>query len=199
MAITRTRPWVALVGAVLTGCTTTIVEPYYRPTNALVEHSYVKENADFSRYTSLLSGGLEIYYPEDAAPPSEEDLERIRSSFRRAFLNAIGDDYTIVGKPGPNVLLVRAQVIDLKVIGRGGNIDPGGRLRNVVARGELTFLMEMVDSVSGEVLGRAGDRTTDISSGAVPAGWDEVDAAAEYWAGLFRQWLDRSFGRTMRF
>lgn len=108
---------------------------------------------------------------------------------------AIGDDYEIVQSPGPDVLLIKAQLIDMKVAGAGQSYNASGRLRELVARGELTFLMEIVDSVSGEVLARAGDRTHDVRSADSAASWDEVDRAAAHWAGLFRNWLDRSLKR----
>ena len=77
-----------------TACTTTtVVEPFFRPPDAQVEQAYVSPDADFSIYTKLMADPLEIYYPENAPQPSEEELERLRQSFRDAFLTEIGDDY----------------------------------------------------------------------------------------------------------
>ena len=81
-----------LITAVLTGCTRTIVEAYDRPSETAISQAYVKRGADFSQYQSLMTDGLEIYYPEDGEPPAQEDLDRIRSIFREAFVAAIGDD-----------------------------------------------------------------------------------------------------------
>ncbi len=175
-------------------CTQIVV--YDRPSDVAVEHAFVKKGVDLGRYQRLMSSGLEIYYPSDVGSPPEADLQRMRQSFRAAFLTALGDDYVIVTEPGRDVLLVRAQLIDMKVIGREGNLTTGGLLREMVARGELTFIMEMVDSITGEVLVRAGDTTRDISNGEGNTEWAEVDAAAKHWAGLFRAWLDRSLKQT---
>ena len=90
---------------------------------------------------------------------------------------------------------VSAQVIDMKVTSGGAVFDASGKLRDIVAHGELTFLMEMSDSVTGQVLARAGDKSTDISAEHEDADWDDVRRAAEYWAGLFRNWLDASLGK----
>ena len=169
---------------------------YDRVHEAVVDSAYLNEAADFSRYTKLMSGGLEIYYPESDAPPDPSDIERIRDYFRTAFTRAIGDDYTIVDEPGPDVLLVKAQVIDLSINEGGAVYDPSGRLRDIVAHGELTFLMTMSDSQTGQVLARAGDKYSDISAERGEATWDDVREAAEYWAGLFRSWLDRSLGKA---
>jgi len=180
----------------LVACTKTVyVGSFNRVPNTAVEYAYINQEADFSQYTKLMSGGLEIYYPDDAEePPDPADLERIRNYFRGAFANAIGDAYEIVTEPGPGVLKVSAQIVDMKISPGGAVFEPSGRLRDVVAHGELTFLMEMSDSVTDQVLARAGDKSSDISADRDDATWDDVRRAAEYWAGLFRNWLDNSLG-----
>jgi hypothetical protein len=99
----------------------------------------------------------------------------------------------------PDALRLRAKIIDLKITGAGGTYEPGGKLRSLVAAGELTFLMELEDSMTSQVLGRAGDST---SSGArAPtndASWDEAQAAAVHWAYLFRNWLDANLAQACR-
>ncbi len=180
----------------LAACVEVTTTSYVRQSNTIVEQAYVQPGADFSKYTKLMTDGLEIYYPKSDAKPPEESLERIRASFRKAFTDAIGDDYEFVDTAGPDVLKIKAQLIDMKVTGAGGDYTASGRLHDLVARGELTLLMEMIDSESGSVLARAADRTTDISTDGDAAQWDEVDRAAVYWAGLFRNWLDVSMGKA---
>ena len=180
----------------LAACVEVTTTSYVRQSNTIVEQDYVQPGADFSKYTKLMTDGLEIYYPQSDAKPPEEALERIRASFRKAFTDAIGDDYEFVDTAGPDVLRIKAQLIDMKVIGAGADYTASGRFQDLVARGELTFLMEMIDSESGSVLARAADRTTDISTAGDAAQWDEVDRAAVYWAGLFRNWLDTSMGKA---
>ena len=191
-AITTTLAAAVLLAA----CVEVTTTSYVRQSNTIVEQAYVQPGADFSKYTKLMTDGLEIYYPQSDAKPPEEALERIRASFRKAFTDAIGDDYEIVDTAGPDVLRIKAQLIDMKITGAGGDYTASGRLQDLVARGELTFLMEMIDSESGSVLGRAADRTTDISAAGEAAQWDEIDKAAVYWAGLFRNWLDNSLGKV---
>ncbi len=179
----------AVAGCVPASVTTTV---YERPSNAVVEVAFVKPGVDFSRYSKLMTAGLEIYYPEAVRPVPEADIERIRSTFREAFRRAVAGRYPIVREPGPDVLEVRAQLIDMAVTGANSSYTASGRLRDLVARGELTFIMEVADSRTGEVLARAADRTTDVTAPGEPASWQEVEAAADYWARLFRDWLDRS-------
>jgi len=179
----------------LGACTTTIVTgSFHRVPNSAVEYAYINQEADFSKYTRLMSGGLEIYYPEGEETPDPANLERIRAYFRDAFAAAIGDAYEIVTEPGPDVLKVSAQIVDMKISPGGAVFEASGRLRDVVAHGELTFLMEMSDSVTGQALARAGDKSSDISADKDDATWDDVQRAAEYWAGLFRNWLDSALG-----
>ncbi len=181
---------------ILTGCVETTTTSYVRQSDTVVDQAYIQPGVDFSKYTKLMTDGLEIYYPQSDGAPPEEHLDRIRESFRSAFADAIGGDYEVVDAPGPDVLMVKAQLIDMKVTGASGNYTPSGKLRELVAYGELTFLMEMIDSESGDVLARAGDRTKDVSTGGGSAEWAEVDKAARYWAGLFRNWLDESLGKA---
>lgn len=194
------RQFAGLLAAValISGCVQQTTTSYVRPSNSVLEHGFVKQGTDFSQYTKLMVGGLGIYYPESDVPPPEADLQRIRESFRSAFAEALGSDYPIVTEPGPDVLKVRAQIIDMKITGADGEFSADGRLADLVSRGELTFLMEILDSRSEEVLARAGDRTSDITSPGNAADWAEVDRAAAHWAGMFRDWLDRSLGTPGR-
>lgn len=192
--------FMALAAAALplvAGCTTTtIVEPFVRPPDAQVEQSYISPGADFGVYTKLMGSPLEIYYPEDGPPPGEDELQRLRDTFREAFLTAIGDDYEIVSEPGPDVLHVIGQIVDLKITGAVGSFEPTGRLRQLVTKGQLTLLMELRDSVTGRVLARAGETEQGDSTSSTDeeASWEQVEVAAERWAGLFRRFLDQNLG-----
>ena len=176
--------------------TTTIVEPFYRPEGARVEQAYISPDADFSRYSKLLAQPLEIYYPTDAPAPSEDELDRLRQIFRDAFLGELADDYEIVAEPGPDVLTVLAQIVDLKVTGPLGTFESTGRLRHLVTKGQLTFLMEVRDSLTDRVLARAGETEDGAATSLTEeeASWAEVEVAAQRWAGLFRSWLDENLG-----
>ena len=89
------------------------------------------------------------------------------------------------------------QIVDLKITGALGTFEATGRLRGLVTQAQLTFLMELRDSVTGRALARAGEteqgESTSIS--AEEASWEEVEAAARRWARLFRGFLDENLGR----
>jgi hypothetical protein len=179
-------------GALAACKVTTIVEPFYRPPTAQVEYVALSANADFSAYRSIQLTPLGIYYPENVPQPPAADLDRLRQYFREAFLAALGDDYRIASAAGTDVLRVTAQIIDLKIVGAGGTYEPSARLREVIAAGELSLVMELQDSVTERALVRAADTTSTANPDATSreADWDNVRQAAERWAEMFRRFLD---------
>jgi hypothetical protein len=187
----------ALTG-LLAGCSTTQINSYERVPESRVDEAYVKPGVDFSLYTRLYAAPLEIYYHEGEGAPTPDDLERMRGIFRAAFLAAIAGDYEIVTEPAPDALGVRASLVDLQKAATSAEIPVEGRLRSLVGNGQLTFLMELSDSVSGEVLARAADRDQAVvepTANADPSAWAQAEAAATRWASIFRQFLDDNLGR----
>lgn len=182
----------AATALLMAGCNTVQVDYYQKITDGAVDVAYVKPNVNFGQYTALKADPLEIYFSQ-ASAPSTADLERIRAVFRAAFLGEIGDDYPIVTESGKNVLAVRASLIDSKTTGMP--VPVRGQLGELVSAGSLTFLMELRDSQTGEVLARAGDQEKPPEGTDDSTSWDEVDMAAARWATLFRNFLDSNLGR----
>lgn len=185
---------VVLLG--VTACVETTVESFRRVPDSRADEAFVKPGVDFSRYRRLQPVPLEIYYYEGQQPPLAEDLDRVRNIFREAFLAAIGDDYELVDEAGPDVLGVRASLVDLKLSPALGTLPVKGRAAHLVANGELTFFMELTDSVSGEVLARAADQEKPPMTAAATSGreWAETEIAAQRWAAMFRDFLDENLG-----
>ncbi|RLA28325.1 MAG: hypothetical protein DRR15_17510 [Gammaproteobacteria bacterium] len=186
----------ALVGT--GGCVQTTVDTYRKVPESRVDSAYAKPGVDFSRYQKLQPVPLEIYYYEGQAAPDPADLERLRQIFRTAFLAAIGDDYLLVDESGPDVLHVRASLVDLELSSVPADMPFQGRAAALVAEGHLTFFMELSDSLSGEVLARAADKEKDTGpvgvANTTQRDWERTTVAAEYWAGLFRDFLDKNLG-----
>ena len=198
MRAMRISIWASLALAV-GACSTTQVEQWESVREAAVDQAYTRPDVDFSNYRRLLAAPFEIYYPDEIGKPSEKDLARIRQIFRDAFYGAIGDDYEIVDQAGPDVLKVRASLVDLRTNPPTGQVSVGRRLADVVSAGHMTFLMELIDSRSDEVLARAADEEKpepgeDIAGGG--ENWAAVEAAAQRWARLFRGFLDRNLGES---
>ena len=180
----------------LSACATTDTDTFYRVQNPQkVDQAYIRAGTDFSKYRKLMADPLGVVFLKGANEPSEEDLNRIRASFRTAFKEAVGRDYEIVDFPAHDVLRVHADLVDLKIT-YDGTTEPrvGGRIKNLLTPGKLTFIMELRDSRTGTVLARAAD-TEKSADGEGVSDWDEVDIAAEHWAKTFREWLDENLRR----
>ena len=181
----------------LSGCVTETTTQSFRVVkNSSVETSYVAVDADFGKYDRLLGKDMGIYYPS-GVPLSEEEIARIRQVFRSAFLSEL-EQYTIVAEPGEGVMTVEATLIDM----RSGTFTDvpkmRAELRELGKPGELVFLMEMKDSQTDYVLARAADsaQTPSIATGdGRQTDWAGVEAAAQHWASLFRQFLDQNLNQ----
>jgi len=182
------------VGVCLTACVTETTTQSFRVVkNSNVESSYIATDADFSKYDRLLGKDMGIYYPS-GAPLSEADIQRIRQIFRTTFLAEL-KDYSIVTEPGPGVLAVQATVIDMRSGTYSDVPNMRNELRDLGQPGEIVFLMELQDSESGYVLGRAADsaQAPSIATGdGRETDWVGVENAAQHWATLFRQFLEQN-------
>ena len=182
----------------LPACVTTTVDTYRKVPDSSVDSAYVKPGIDLSRYRKLQPVPLEIYYYEGQGAPAPSDIERIRTIFRTAFLGKLGDDYELVSAPGPDVLKVRASLVDLELSPVPGDLPIKGRAASLVAAGQLTFFMEIADSLTGEVLVRAGDAEkapAQIAMANTERNWSRTEVAADRWAQLFRDFLDNNLGK----
>jgi len=193
----RTCNSLAVVSLMLVGCTTVETQSFNVVQSDNVESAYIATNADFSKYSQLLAEDMGIFFPEDSYTPPE-DIQRIRQFFRSAFINEL-QGYSIVNTPGPSTMKVQASLIDLR-----NNVTPGTlsglsrEVREIASNGDLLFLMEMRDSETDAVLARAADsaRASMFATSEVAGtDWSSVEAAAQHWAALFRNFLDQNLSR----
>lgn len=187
---------ILIAAATIPACTTVETQSFRVSKNAAVESAQVSTDADFSRYSSLLAEDMGIFFPPNS-PSTAEDMGRIRSIFREAFLAEL-QGYEIVSKPGPTTMAVQASLIDLR--NSTGQQVPGMRreVRDLAVPGSIVFLMEMKDSQSGAILARAADSAatpTFAATDSAQTDWSSVEQAAQKWAELFRQFLDANFVR----
>jgi len=195
---TRSTGMIVLAAAslLLVGCTTVTTQSFKTNKNSNIESSQIAIGADFGKYDQLTADGMGIFFPEGAAP-SEEDQQRVREIFRTAFLSEL-QAYTIVENKGPTTLEVRPSLVDYRK-SLGGDAHLVRRnLRDLAVPGSLVFLMELVDSKSGEVLARGADSASVPTFGVgddTVTDWDAVQSAAERWAKLFRSFLDENLNK----
>lgn len=180
----------------ITACSTTTTQSFRVAESSNVEAAFIATDADFSKYHQLLAQEMGIFFPKNVQM-TDEDLQRLRQIFRDAFLPKL-DHYTIVNEPAPGTLAVQASLIDLRKAGIADVPQLRIELRDVAQPGSLVFLMEFRDPQTDLVLGRAADSaaTPKFAYGdGSPTDWSSVEAAAEHWATLFRNFLDNNLGQ----
>ena len=103
---------------------------------------------------------------------------------------------SVVTEPGPDVLLVRAAIVNLYITAPDV-MTPGRTSVYTASAGEMTLLAELADSETGETIARVFDRyqarTTgrfQLSSGVSNA--SEARTAASSWAKILRGELDKA-------
>ena len=188
--MTKTIIAICLTLAV-TACSTTTYESFRPIQNRNVDIAYVNVNADFSQYSRLMIEDMGIFYPSNSSL-SDADIAKVRAAFQNAFRRQLAA-YEIVDKPASDVVIVTGSLVDLRNAAITELPDIHRDINKIMEPGKLTFMIEMRDSKSNSVLLRAADtekspqldqpETTDASS-------EEVLAAAEHWAQLFRNFLD---------
>ncbi len=132
------------------------------------------------------------------------DMERIKSSvaelFKEVFIEVLeaDDGYEIVDVSGDDVIVLRPAIIDLDV--SAPDTMSSGRNRSWTATtGAATLYIELFDSVSGKIIGRAADRRTARQAGGFMTVSNRVTNTAEArrmirrWAQKLREFLDTHY------
>jgi hypothetical protein len=176
----------------LAGCSTVEVRSFENTGSTNVDSAYVATDADFSKYSRLLVDDMGIFFPSSVAL-TDEELSRIRQIFRDSFSARLAG-YEFTREPGPGMLQVSATLIDLRESTYADIPNMRRELRGAARPGSLLFLMELKDSGTGETLARAGDSQSAPRFAAGDTDWTAVEAAAQHWAALFRNFLDQNLG-----
>ena len=135
--------------------------------------AYIDPQADFSVFDSVMILDTAVAFRSGwerdqrrgtrGTRVSARDMERIKTRvselFNSVFIDVLeaDDGFEIVSEPDYNVLLIRAAIIDLDVT--APDTQSAGRTRTYTANsGAATLYIELYDSVSGQIIGRAFDR-----------------------------------------
>jgi len=133
---------------------------------------------------------------------SPSDQQRIREKLAKAMqeevvkeLNAGG--YHLVTAPGEDVLGVEMAVVNLYVRAPANLTGQSGKDFYAVTAGEMSLVIQLTDSVSGDAIARAFDnfRATEYTNPERITRADnetEVRSAASQWAKALRNGLDRA-------
>jgi len=165
--------------------------------NSSADKAWAMPGTDLSGYTKIRLQSAGIEYRPGGEPrrtsrggPYEvtaEQKERLRELAGEVFLEELGrsERFTLVNEPGPDVLLVRAALLDIV-----SNVPPESAIRSetfLSSVGEATLVLEIRDSVTGAILVRAIDRDAADTGGRLTNS-NRVTNAAEV-RQLLRRWM----------
>jgi hypothetical protein len=158
--------------------------------------AYVDQNAQWSKYTKIQLMPVEFWAAADSKV-SESDQQILTAYFYSKLKEDLGQSFTLVDQPGPDVLTLRVALMDATTAVPGlrsvSVIVPQARLLNGVqslATGSYAFVgsaeaeMKATDSTTGEMLGGAVDQRAGGMGikGAASFQWGDAQSAMDYWA-----------------
>jgi hypothetical protein len=181
-----------------------------RVDNSRFAGAWIDPEVDLSRFEKILPGGAEFEFRSvdkvsaSAARRStsreffisEQDQQKLEQLMSDIFDEELSQSeiYEFTDEPGPDVMIVRGAMLDIV-----SYVPPDIRGRGEIYLdqvGAATLVIEVVDSLTGEVVARAVER-----SAAEPAGrmgiqstsvtsWQEVRRLARRWARKLREGLE---------
>jgi len=177
--------------------------------NSIFAMAWADPDIDFSRYNKIIPGGATL---EFRAVRNNPGTARTRSSQTEFYIDEAGRErlaelttevfseelakstrFTLADAPGQDVIVIRGALHDIV-----SNVPPDTVGRSEVflsSVGEITLILEVVDSMSGEVIFRAMERraldraNTGMRSSSVNTR-SEVRRVLRRWATTLREGLD---------
>ena len=207
----------ALAGAVAlcTSCTGPFRPIRYDPSGATgdglhrvrsnrVGAAFLKPGARFAGYDALLIDPVRVSQKTEPRPPrgsvalDSAAMERVKRIFRRCLDRELvqSDAYSVASVPGPGVLRISGQIVDLVVDALPDRV---GERNFVPDTGEMTLALDVRDSLTGEPLARVLDRRAIRPAGAGLGAlyqssnvrnWGAMEDVLCDWASILREGLD---------
>ena len=179
--------------------------------NSAFHDAWADPDADWARYDQFIAGEAFFEYRavkksakySNIRPPAstdefyidEKDRERMKREVSDIFDEELtkSERFTETKEPGPNVLIIRGGLHDI-VSRTPPELITRGEIY-IRAFGEATLVLEVVDSMSGEVIARAVERreagnSAFMTEANTVTGWAEVRRLARRWALTLRKGLD---------
>ena len=186
-------------------------EGLVRVEKSVVDAAWVKPDFDLTPYSKLMIVSAGVYYKklkpvkgtafanrsngQSEFPVKEESKTKFNEILREEFIKELSklQRYQIVDKAGPDVLELSGAVIDVESNAPPYMDSPGVGIY-LTSVGAATLLIELRDSQSNDLLGRAADRRAADAPFAINVnsvtGWSEVRRLAQSWASLVRERLE---------
>ena len=177
------------LAATLGGCQSTRPSPIedastqlglVRVKTSAVDAAYKRPDASLGGYSKLLLRPIDIQFAKNWDPGNsgsalyqmhEPDREKIKSELADVFVDVFKKEmekggYPLVDTAGPDVLEMRAAIVNLYINAPDVSMDVPGRTKVYTAdAGEMTLVMELHDSVTGQLLASAYDQRAGDGSG----------------------------------
>jgi hypothetical protein len=171
-----------LTCSLLTGCQTnksspidevSVNEGLQRVDNKVVDAVYRRPEARLTEYSKLmLRTPIEVQFAKDWDPSkggtvlykmNEPDRETIKTELGDLFAETFRKElekggYPLVDKAAPDVVLMQAAIVNLYITAPDVSMDVAGRSKVYTSdAGQMTLIMQLHDSVTGQLLVRAYD------------------------------------------
>jgi hypothetical protein len=168
-----------------------------------MDAAYLLPGADFRPYTKLMIDPTEVAFQKDwqkrindtrrmSDRVDDEQAQKILAAARTNFDDVFVEEftkagYTIVKEPGPEVLRISTAVVNL-YINAPDTMSAGRSYSFTTEAGEATLVLEVRDSMTNALMGRALDRR-ETQGGAGMQMTSSVTNQVEFRA-LFRRWAN---------
>ena len=190
------------------------VDGLHRVNDTKMALVYAKPDVDLSQYNRIYLTEPQISFTkhwlqtQNSIPNQtvrKEDMERIKTELAALFMEVFRDElqnnggYVLVDSIAEDVLIVHPAIVDLDVFAPDTPGTAGSRSA-IPSAGTMTLYMELMDSVTGDMLVKAIDNKYDRTRTHIQAqNRKRNEAAARQmlgdWANLLRLALDEA--RTM--
>jgi len=174
-----------------------------------VAQRYITPGVDLKQYNKIMMDQVRFYFKDDAADKGidADDMKELADTFHRAVIEALGDAYPLVAKPGADVMRFRVAITDMDLPNRGINVIstvlPVGLAVSTVKSGvtgkgtgcgEVSMEFQMLDSQTNQVLVQGVDRR---SGGKIDSmsKFGTAEEAFKFWAQRLRTGLDELHGK----
>jgi hypothetical protein len=170
-----------LTCALLSGCTTTKPSPIdelsqqeglQRVESKVADAVYRRPEARMSVYSKVILRPIEVQFAKDWDPSKdgsalykmhEPDREKIKSELAELFAETFRKElekgnYPLVTQAAADVVEIQAAIVNLYITAPDVSMDVAGRSKVYTSdAGHMTLIMQLHDSVTGQLLARAYD------------------------------------------
>jgi Protein of unknown function (DUF3313) len=176
-----------------------------------IDLAYARPGATLAAYNRIKLEPIDVAFRKDWNPTvpgsrfklGAADRESIRTGVAKIVYEEFVKElqksgYKVVDEAGPDVLRVKAKIVNLYV-NAPDTPGAGAPRQYTVSAGEMTMLAELYDSETGEVLARVIDRSEGRRAGGLSfsssvTNIDEARSTASGWARVLRSGLDNAHG-----